>query len=219
MPASHSLHRILLLDPQPIVHLGVAQLLHDAEGSGIIPCFSSEEAARVSAEAGIVAVIADPPAWDEGFESLLARWKMQHVPVIIFSLREDPPSVQRALRCGAKGYVSKRETGEELLKTVAEARRGNWHASPRISRILLEGIARPQSLLTLGQKTLSAREQEVFSLAAEALSAREISERLGVSRKTIESHVSRIKEKLQVTNWRDLQRMAAAQARVRDEPG
>jgi two-component system invasion response regulator UvrY len=210
--------RVVLVDDEPITWLGMRSFLDRPQA--VAPCagdfdlVGAVESARdardlVAERHPHLAVVNVSLAGGGAFE-LLSEWSA-HAAIspraVIYSAREDSEIVRRALRAGAHGYVSKREPLEELLRAMELAAAGARHLSPRIEQGLLGDIARG-AMLANPEEKLSAREWQVFQLHGDGKTARAIGETLHVSRKTVETHLQRIREKLGARDGRELQRRA-----------
>jgi DNA-binding NarL/FixJ family response regulator len=122
--------------------------------------------------------------------------------VVILSVHDRPLIAQRALRAGAKGYLLKSASPEELALAVNAAYRDEIYLSPRLSKALLDTlwalsdqVDGPRSAL------LSEREQEVLQLLAEGHTNKDIAELLHLSPKTVEKHRANIMNKLGVNDF------------------
>jgi DNA-binding NarL/FixJ family response regulator len=105
-------------------------------------------------------------------------------------------AMQRVLSAGADGYILKDITPDELLGAVKAMAAGNLYVDPRLVGLILRkhaGIGRRDP------NELSPRESDIVRLIATGLSNREISDRLGLSDKTVKNHISHIFAKLNVT--------------------
>ena len=131
--------------------------------------------------------------------------------VMIYTRRDEAIFVERALQVGARGYLSKYAPFSEVIEAIRAVASGEYRLSPRfVSGILgryLNGGKRGASERPLD--ALSHRELEVFELIGRGLTTQQIADHLKRSVKTIEAHRHRIREKLHVTDGRDLTRQAA----------
>ena len=129
--------------------------------------------------------------------------------VLILSMHADDAHVSEALKYGAAGYILKDCQSSELIHAIREVAAGRRYLSPQISERAIELYGR-----NFGQapedpyETLTAREREVLQLAAEGNTNAQISERLFVSPRTIETHRANLMRKLNLQNNRDLLRYA-----------
>ena len=128
---------------------------------------------------------------------------------LVVSGREEIPSVQRAFRAGARGYVSKHDEPAEVVIAMDAVLAGRLYMSPRIANLMLEDLA-SAGHGHLGQlvSTLSDRELHIFRMFGHRKGPSVIAQELGLSVKTIETHQQRIKGKLNLKTAHDLHRTA-----------
>jgi DNA-binding NarL/FixJ family response regulator len=116
---------------------------------------------------------------------------------IVLTTREDPLSMQRAFRAGARGYLMTGDAIPEILIALDQVLAGDLYASPRVWRRLLENLADGAiESVTSELKHLSDRELQVFSLIGRGFGASRLANELHLSVKTIETYQMHIKEKL-----------------------
>jgi DNA-binding NarL/FixJ family response regulator len=139
---------------------------------------------------------------DEGFR-LIAALRSRSVPVIVYSMHEDPGHVARALASGAGGYVGKREDTLVLLEGIGEILRGGTYLSPRIAKAMKERPAEEPALLRC-----SERETQILQLLGRGLGNSEIAGRLDLSVRTVESYCARISDKLGLSGMNELRQFA-----------
>jgi DNA-binding NarL/FixJ family response regulator len=133
------------------------------------------------------------------------------VQVVILSMHDDAPTVDRALRAGARGYVLKGSGVAALCEAVRTVRRGEVYLSPGVSEYVLQGYLRADAP---EKDPLSEREREVLQLVAEGFTARQIAERLGLKPKTVENHRAAIMDKLGIHTTAGLVRYALRTGRT-----
>jgi len=122
------------------------------------------------------------------------------VPVLILSMYDESLYAERALRAGARGYVTKHEASENVIAAIRQIMRGDIYLKPRFmaqmaSRMMLGGAHPVQPI-----DRLADRELEVFELIGQGMTTRQISEHLGVSMTSVDTYRNRIKEKLKLEN-------------------
>lgn len=141
--------------------------------------------------------------------------QMPEVRVVVLSMHEEMFYVERAFRAGARGYVTKRESTEQIVEAVREVAAGSIYASrPMLSRLAERMVGRPvQGSVEL----LSDRELDVFGRLGSGQGTRRIAEELSVSIKTIQAYCARIKEKLGHDNGSELLRDAVRWVDRRDK--
>jgi len=135
--------------------------------------------------------------------------------IIIFTMYSDKEYVLSLFRAGISGYVLKEEAISDLILALRAVKAGGTYYSRAIQDIIQEHMLnlelrdrKPAREAEDDLIHLSAREKEVFPLLADGLSPREISERLNISPKTVESHKYNIMEKLNARSVSDLTKIA-----------
>ena len=129
---------------------------------------------------------------------------------LALSVSDDPKDVIAIVRAGARGYVTKTITGDELADAVQRVRDGDAVFSPRLAGFVLDAFAGdlPPEEVDPELDQLTAREREVLRYIARGYLYKEIALRLGISAKTVEAHVSAVLRKLQLSNRHELSRWA-----------
>jgi DNA-binding NarL/FixJ family response regulator len=129
------------------------------------------------------------------------------VAIVVLTSFGDEPTVLRALRQGASGYVLKTCTPEELLRAVRAAHAGDAYLSPPVARQVLgligpSGVAAAERRRAAAERlaTLSPRESDVLRLVAAGLSNADVGARLRMSEPSVKTHVSRVLTKLDCAN-------------------
>ena len=201
--------RLLLGDDHTIVRHGLTKILEEKPEWVVVgQAGDGREAVRQA-----VALKPDVAILDIGMPLLngidataqIAR-RAPDVQVLILSMHSQEAYVSRALQAGAKGYLLKDSAGHDLIKAIAAIAAGKSFFSPAVTKIMLDDYVRRvgENSVIDGYDSLSEREREVFQLIAEARSNREVAELLGISVTTVETHRSRILEKLDVHNTAEL---------------
>ncbi|HEY3759506.1 MAG TPA: response regulator transcription factor [Solirubrobacteraceae bacterium] len=131
------------------------------------------------------------------------------VRFLALSVSDAAEDVIAVIRAGARGYVTKTISGAELADAVRRVAEGDAVFSPRLAGFVLDaftgGAPEPQDA-ELDQ--LTAREREVLRHIARGYMYKEIAQRLGISVKTVEAHVSAVLRKLQLSSRHELSRWA-----------
>jgi len=129
--------------------------------------------------------------------------------VVILSRYEEQEYIRTALRSGACGYVLKRAELEELHQALRTAREGGIYLSRQISdEFLRDAACRPMVNGTSLLDQLTDRQCEILQMVAEGRNSKEIAQVLGVSRKTVDFHVNKLKELLDIRDVPGLVRLA-----------
>src|SRR5262249_25516165 len=131
--------------------------------------------------------------------------RVPHTKVVILSMHSNEGYVCEALRAGAMGYVLKEAGADELARAIREVTAGRRYLTPPLSEHSL-GAYRQKAAGTSVEPhhKLTLREREVLQLTAEGLSGGEISDRLYISPRTVESHRANLMKKLGVRNQKEL---------------
>ena len=133
------------------------------------------------------------------------RAALPEVRFLALSASDAPEDVIAVIRAGARGYVTKTISGDELCDAVRRVADGDAVFSPRLAGFVLDafaGDAPPAQDDGLDQ--LTAREREVLRHIARGYLTKEIALRLGISVKTVEAHVSSVLRKLQLSTRHEL---------------
>lgn len=132
------------------------------------------------------------------------------LPVLVLSMHDAAVFAERVLRAGGRGYVSKQQSGGQLIKAIRHVLSGQIYLSEEVSTRLLGSFTgkaeRPRTLSPV--ELLTDRELEVFNLIGQAKETKDISSRLGMSAKTVEAHRASIKRKLKLKTGPELTRHA-----------
>jgi len=126
--------------------------------------------------------------------------------VIILSMYADESYVLRALMAGAKGYLLKEATEEDLIPAVRAVAAGKSYFSPAISRVLLEDYVRhlQRQGMQDSYDLLTDREREVLQLLAEGRSNKEVATVLDLGLSTVETHRANLMQKLDLHNTAEI---------------
>jgi DNA-binding NarL/FixJ family response regulator len=135
------------------------------------------------------------------------------VSFLALSVSDTPEDVIAVIRAGARGYVTKTISGPELIDAVVRVAEGDAVFSPRLAGFVLDAFASMPGVEVPGPldpelDTLSPREREVLRLIARGYTYKEIARELTISIKTVESHVSAVLRKLQLSTRHELTRWA-----------
>ncbi|MGO1318437.1 MAG: LuxR C-terminal-related transcriptional regulator [Cellulomonadaceae bacterium] len=132
---------------------------------------------------------------------------------LALSVSDAAEDVVAVIRAGARGYVTKAISGPELSDAVRRVAGGDAVFSPRLAGFVLDAFGTAAAEVAVHDDELdrlSAREQEVMRLIARGYTYREVAGELFISVKTVETHVSAVLRKLQLSSRHELTRWAAA---------
>jgi DNA-binding NarL/FixJ family response regulator len=132
-----------------------------------------------------------------------------NLPVLALSMHDESLYAERALRAGAKGYIMKAEATEKVITAIRKILIGEIYVSDKMAaKMVRKLVGSKAEISTSPVERLSDRELEVFHLIGKGYGTRQISERLHLSIKTIETYRTHIKEKLSLANAAELLRYA-----------
>lgn len=128
------------------------------------------------------------------------------VKILVFSSYEENIYALRYLQAGASGYIHKNSTKEDLKNAIKSVLKKGRYMSPEVSNLYLETLTAGKSSQVSANplNLLSNREMDVAKLLVKGLSIAEVSKTLGLKNSTISTYKTRIFEKLQVENIREL---------------
>jgi DNA-binding NarL/FixJ family response regulator len=204
---------VLIVDAEPVARCGLLHIVNSHAALQICAEADSLPAARAACERWKPEVVVLDVALSggEGFALVreLPRWN-PNLCVVAYTGLEDTASVQRALRAGVYGYVTRRDPVAALLAAIMGALAGERSIGPRVEHVLLETLALGRVQMEEDDLTLlSERERQVFRLIGDGLKTRAVAGELRLSVKTVETHRQRIKEKLHLQDGAELQHRAA----------
>ena len=134
------------------------------------------------------------------------------VHFLALSVSDAAEDVIRIVRAGARGYVTKSISAIELIDAIYLVAAGDAVFSPRLAGFVLDAFANDASLAPLVDPELdqlTARERQVLRLIARGYSYKDVARELAISVKTVETHVSSVLRKLQLTNRHQLSQWAS----------
>ncbi len=132
------------------------------------------------------------------------------VKFLALSVSDAAEDVISLIRAGARGYVTKTIGPDELVEAIRRINEGDAVFSPRLAGFVLDAFAGEIEVVADPEvDQLTAREKEVLRLIARGYTYKEVAKRLSISVKTVETHVSAVLRKLQLSNRHELTRWAS----------
>lgn len=195
--------KVMLVDDQNLVRKGVRSLLELSEEIEVVAEASDgKEAIRTIPEIKPDVVLLDMRMPEmSGLEVLLALSKAGLLPpTIILTTFDDDEMVLAGIKAGARGYLLKDVSLEELVNAVKTVAQGGSMVKPAVTQRLLQGLENLKTDFSSLDRPdpLTDRETEILRLMAGGYSNKEIANSLGVAEGTIKNHVSNILSKMGV---------------------
>lgn len=189
--------KLLLVDDHPMVRDGLRARLERVPGFQVVAEAEDEASARAALAGETVDLVVMDVALRQGNGLQLTRQLLAQQPglrVLVLSMYDNPGYVREAQRAGAHGYVLKDAPAEHIIDALRQIAAGAsvW----------------PQPALAGEGPHLTPREREVLGLLAEGLSSGQIGERLGMGVRTVETHRTHLRRKLQLDSPAALLRYA-----------
>lgn len=199
--------KILIVDDHPVIIAGCRSMFAAEENYEIIDAKDADSGfeAFVNYKPDLCIIDISLPG-KPGFD-LVQRIieRNRDAKIIIFSMNDDPVFASRALRLGAKGYVTKNDNPYLLLDAINAVMSGKNYLMRKISEALsIQNDVKNYDIWTI----LTEREREVFKLLGTGMKIREIAQETGISYKTVANTCSIIKNKLKLQTIGELSQMA-----------
>ena len=201
---------VMLVDDHPLLRQGVRQLI-DQEPDLKVCCEAGdrEEALRLIQAGAPDVLITDISMVDQGVSGLefirQVRTAAPQTAILVFSIHDEAVFAERAIRAGASGYLMKQAPSEQVIDAVRRITRGELALSTALTQAILRRcLSEGDKSSANGVGKLSAREYEVLRLVGEGMQPQQISERLGISAKTVETHRFNIRRKLRLPSASEL---------------
>jgi DNA-binding NarL/FixJ family response regulator len=202
--------RVVLVDDHELFRAGVR-----GELAGLVDIVGEAgtvaEAAPMIRELDPDVVLLDVHLPDGGGEAVIANVAPERpaVKFLALSVSDAAEDVIAVIRAGARGYVTKTISRDELFDAVRRVSVGDAVVSPRLAGFVLDAFRTGEPLGADEElETLTPREREVLQLIARGYLYKEIAARLHLSVKTVEAHVSSVLRKLQLSTRHELTRWA-----------
>jgi DNA-binding NarL/FixJ family response regulator len=208
--------RVLVAEDHPLVREGVIRALERDPGMAIVgEAGNGITALELARELKPDVMVLDLRMPGLGGAVVLERLRAElpEIRALVMTANESPESLLDAIAAGAAGYLSKRTTGEELRQAVITTHGGGSVITPELAGHLLRefsGNARGEGSSV--RPLLAARELEILRLVADGLTDNEIGKQLYISPRTVQNHLTRIREKTGLRRRAELARWAVEHA-------
>lgn len=201
--------RLLIADDHPIVREGLMRIVGGHHGITVAAEAADGEAVLRHVEhTRLDVVLLDITMPGPGFVEVLRRLKQlrPRLPVLVLSIHPEQPYALRALRAGADGYLTKRQSPEQLVQAIVKVSAGGTYVSAAVAEQLAQRLrADPADVL---HERLSNREFQVLSRLGMGKTVREVAAEMALSMRTVNTYRERIREKLELRTNPELVRYA-----------
>lgn len=200
-PSDEAIH-VVIADDHDVVRRGLRSLLGTVDDIRVVAeAATGNEATRLAAELVPDVMLLDLQMPDGHGIDATRQISADHpnVAVIILTMFDDADSIDAAFRAGARGYLLKGASQDDVVDAVRAVARGHVILGPGAAERLLQRLTTPSRQHDVFPE-LTDREREVLTLVADGFDNRTIGKRLDLSAKTVANHVSNILTKLQIAN-------------------
>ncbi|MBI4350609.1 MAG: response regulator transcription factor [Elusimicrobia bacterium] len=205
--------KVILADDHALVREGLKLLLAKSAGDIVVTGEASDgrtflELARKKPADVYLLDIAMPGL--NGVEAAARLLRSDKTAKIVFlSMYDDKPTLEKAIKAGARGYLLKECAGDEVARAIREVHRGGHHFSGPLHGLLLETMKeRTRGPAPAASGALTSKEREIVQLVAEGLANKQIARELKISANTVHAHRNNIALKLNIHKQADLVRYA-----------
>jgi len=204
--------KVVLVEDHPMFRERIAQLINkDLQMTVCGEAENTTDAMRIILEMKPDIAIVDITLTGSSGLELIKDMKSQGIetPVLVLSMHDELLYAERALRAGAKGYITKNQASAQVKHAIQTVLGGDVYLSPQMTNRVLRRMSKGGESKATGVAALTDRELEVFRLLGCGRNSREIAEEIGLGDATINSYRFRIREKLGIRNSAELYNQAA----------
>jgi two-component system, NarL family, nitrate/nitrite response regulator NarL len=205
---------LLVVDDHPLFRQGVVHSLGAEPGLSVVgEAASGQEALKLARELlpDVVLLDISMPGWDGLVTAGKIATACPASAIVMLTVSEDKDKLLAAFKAGARAYVLKGISAQELANVVHSAARGDVYVSPSLAAEMLVTLTSHHTVDPLQE--LTEREREILRLIGTGMTNREIGAQIFLSEKTIKHYVTNILQKLQVRS-----RVEAALLAARHDP-
>ncbi len=177
--------------------IALLELTESMEYVGGATNCSNTDAEMLNTKPDVVLMDIEMPITDgiEGVRKI--KSKFPHIRIIMQTVYEDSDKIFNALRYGAEGYILKKASINHIIESIIEVHNGGAFMTPSVAMQVMNFIKKPTTSDTK-MSSLSPRESEVLNYLSSGDSYKMIAEKCGITYGTVNNHIKKIYEKLQV---------------------
>jgi DNA-binding NarL/FixJ family response regulator len=199
--------RVFLVDDHPLVRQALRDAMRQERDMEVCGEADDKDAALkgIAAAEPDLAIVDLRLRTSDGLE-LIRDLRDQHPKVLslVLSMQDESMTAERAVRAGARGYISKQEAPSKIMEAVRKVLGGEIYWSEKAAAHIASKIASPSPASNSITDQLSEREVQVFELIGLGRSTNQIAETLHIDVSTVETYRARIKEKLNLKDGSEL---------------
>jgi len=206
---------ILIVEDHTLFRTGLKHILGSQEDMEIVgETGSGKQALLLAAKLKPRVILMDLTLEDMNVIDILPDFKNIDpiIKILVLTMHDEENYIRKALEDGGDGYLLKKAADIELISAIRAVNRNEVYLDPSLTRTVLKniynGYDQGSKEESLPKSILSKREKEVLGLVAFGFTNKQIADKITVSIKTVESHKSRIKEKLNIHYRSDLVKYA-----------
>ena len=199
--------KVYLVDDHPIVRQGLTMLISHEEdltvcGESDSQFMANQEIEKLKPDLVVVDLALRV---GDGIELIKAlRASDQHLPILVLTMHEDAFYAERAMRAGARGYLTKGDASKQVIPAIRQLLSGDIYVCNRVAPKLMKRLVAGPQKDDDPVSQLSDRELQVFRLIGNGEGTQQIADDIGLSVKTIETYRANIKRKLDLEDARRL---------------
>lgn len=207
---------VLVVDDHPLFRQGVVHSLRASPGLTVVgEAANGQDALKLAQELlpDIVLLDISMPGWNGLVTAEKISTACPASTIVMLTVSEDKDKLLAAFKAGARAYVLKGVSPQELVKVITTAAHGEVYVSPSLAAEMLVSLTNTHAPDTLQE--LTERERDILQLIGTGLTNREIGTKLFLSEKTIKHYVTNILQKLQVRSRVEAALIAAKHDRLK----
>lgn len=200
--------RVILIDDHPAIAEALDSIIKEQMGMELCGhALTAEEGLGLAAKIRPDVAVVDISLSDAHGLDLVQNLRIQveGVHIVVYSMYDDKVYAERALRAGASGYLMKSEPMQHIVSAIRTVAAGDVYVSRSMASRILSKVALGRTSNPMFEvDELTDREMAVFQMLGEGVPVDDITDRLSLSRKTVETYRRRVKEKLGLESIEEL---------------
>jgi len=220
---SKTQYKIFLVDDHPIFLKGVASVINLQEdfsvcGQALSARSAMDQISRINPDV-VILDISMPGVSGIELIQQIRKHHSRKIPIMVLSMHDDPSYVKKVLEAGGDGFLSKSKAPDEIINALHQILNGDIFVDLETQNDLIKVMAKANSKIEDPRfSVLTAREWEIFQLLGQALESKDISKKLFIAVKTVNTHKRNIQIKLKLSSHLNLVELAIKNALQRQNP-